>query len=175
MFRSFLNIYLYIYIYIYIYIYWKRNGKFCVLLQKNEMFSRSFTFLAKEHCILCVLLRSLQKNVAFFYVLCKRMLRSLCSFPFFRKERKRMERSFGSHKLPKTRKKNGMFLKRTELSLKKGKERKRTRCPTLKIVHGMGEWGPDTSMLWNIYSSCDKYVYGYKYTRMRRCYQHSRR
>ena len=51
-----------------------------------------------SHILLC----SLQKNVAFFCVLCKRMLRSL--------------RSFGSHKSPKTRKKNGKercILKRT--------------------------------------------------------------
>ena len=83
MFHSFLNIYLYIYIYIYLYIqyiyiylyihiYWKENGTFWVLLQKNKTFSRS--------------LHSLHKNVAFFaffYALCKRMLRSLRSFPFF--------------------------------------------------------------------------------------------
>ena len=54
------------------------------------MFSRSF---AKERNVL-----------VFFYGLCKRSLRS---FPFFRKDCKRMERSFGSHKSPKTRKKNG--------------------------------------------------------------------
>ena len=57
----------------------------------------------------CVLLRSLQKNKmfsAFFYILCKRMLRSLRSFTFLSKECKRMNHSFGSHKSPKTRKKN---------------------------------------------------------------------
>ena len=93
---------------------------FFVLLQKNKTFSRSFMFFAKECCVFCVLLRSLQKNAAFFaffYNLCKRMLRSL-----------RSERSFGSHKLPKTRKKNGTIFKRTEFS-----EQKRTRCPTLLI------------------------------------------
>jgi hypothetical protein len=82
---------------------------FYVLLQKNDAFFaffyvlckrtlrslRSFTFFAKERCVLCVLLRSLQKNVAF-----------LRSFTFFRKERKRTHRSFGFHKSPKTRKKN---------------------------------------------------------------------
>ena len=65
---------------------------FCVLLQKNETFSHSFTFYAKEQNVLCVLLRSLQKKVAFsvfFYVL-----------------KKRMHHSFGSDKSPKTRKKN---------------------------------------------------------------------
>ena len=47
----------------------QKNATFCVLL-------RSF---AKERCVLCILLRSLQKNVAvfaFFYILCKRTLRS---------------------------------------------------------------------------------------------------
>ena len=56
----------YTFLYIYLYIYWKKNGTFCVLLQKNKTFSRSFTFFAKERYVLCVLLRSLQKNVAFF-------------------------------------------------------------------------------------------------------------
>ena len=61
--------------------------------------------------------------------------RSLRSFPFFRKERKSMELSFGSHKLPKTREKKR---KRTERSLKERKrmertERKRTRYPTLNF------------------------------------------
>ena len=76
------------------------------------MFLRSFTFFAKECCVLCVLLRCLQKNVAFFSVLCIRTLRSLHSFPLFRKEREKTERSFGSHKSPKTRKRtemNGTF------------------------------------------------------------------
>ena len=53
-----------------------------------------------------VLLRSMQKNETFsvfFYVLCKRTLRS---FTFLRKERKRTHRSFWSHKSLKTRKKN---------------------------------------------------------------------
>ena len=48
---------------------------FCILLQKNKMFSCSSTFFAKEGNILCILLHSLQKNVvfsAFFYVLKKR-------------------------------------------------------------------------------------------------------
>ena len=66
-----------------------------VLLKKNERFSRSFPFFAKERCILCILFRSLQKIV-----------RSL--------------RSFGSHNSPKTREKtekNGMFF------FKNGKER----------------------------------------------------
>ena len=73
----------------------QKNAKFCVLLHS----------FAKEHCILCILLRSLQKNVAFFalfYVLCKRMLRALHSFMFFRKKGKRTHRSFGSHKSPKS-------------------------------------------------------------------------
>ena len=77
----------------------QKNTTFCVLLHS----------FAKEYCVLCLLLRSLQNNVAFFaffYILCKRSLRSLRSFMFLRKERKRMHRSFGFHKSPKTRKKN---------------------------------------------------------------------
>ena len=73
----------------------QHSAFFCALLQKNEIFSHSFTFFAKEGNVL-----------AFFYVLCKRMLRSLSSFTFLRKERKIMHFSLGSHKSPKTRKKN---------------------------------------------------------------------
>ena len=54
----------------------KKNATFGVLLQNNEMFSRSFMFFAKERNVLYVLLRSLQKNVAFFVffsILQKRM------------------------------------------------------------------------------------------------------
>ena len=59
----FIYICLYISIYIYIYMYIeKRMERSCVLLQKNEMFSRSFPFFAKERCVLCVLFCSLQKN-----------------------------------------------------------------------------------------------------------------
>ena len=36
---------------------------FCVLLQKNETSSHSFTFFAKERCILFALFCSLEKNV----------------------------------------------------------------------------------------------------------------
>ena len=66
----------------------------------------SFMFLAKECCILCVLLRSLQKNVVF--------------FAFFYVLKKRTHSSFGSHKMPKTQKKE---CKRTLHSLKEPKER----------------------------------------------------
>ena len=60
--------------------------------KKNATFLRSFTFFIKGCGVLCVLLRSLWKNVAFFaffYFLYKRMrrsLRSLRSFTFFIKE-----------------------------------------------------------------------------------------
>ena len=92
----FCNIYLYIYIiyiylyisiciyisvYIYIYLYIYIEEKKCNILH-------SFGFFCKRTKHFCVLLRSLQKNVAFFSVLCKRTLRSMRSFPFFRKERK---------------------------------------------------------------------------------------
>ena len=99
-FRSFFDIYMSIYIYIYLYIFLYISRK------KNGTFSHSFCKRTKRSR---VLFRSLQKNVAFFAffsVLCKRTLRSLCSFPFFRKELKRKERSFGSHKSPKTREEN---------------------------------------------------------------------
>ena len=75
----YISIYLYIFIYIYtvyIYIYFEKRTQssafLSVLLQKNKTFSRS-----------------LQKNKtfsAFFYILCKRMLCSLCSFTLLRKE-----------------------------------------------------------------------------------------
>ena len=117
---NYLYIYIYLYISIYIYIYilkkiTQRLAFFCkrtkhsrVLLRslrKNVAFFaffyvlckrtlhslRSFTFFAKECCVLCVLLCSLQKNVVF--------------VAFLRKEPKRTHCSFGFHKLPKTRKK----------------------------------------------------------------------
>ena len=40
----------------------KRTERSHVLLQKNQTFSRSFPFFAKESCVLCVLFRSLEKN-----------------------------------------------------------------------------------------------------------------
>ena len=67
------------------------------------MFSCSF---AKERNVL-----------VFFSVLCKRMLRSLRSFPFFRKERNVLLGLISRQKLEKRTKKNGTFL------LKNGKER----------------------------------------------------
>ena len=73
------------------------------------IYIRSFTFFAKE-C--CVLLHSLQKNVVL--------------------------RSFGFHKSPKTQKKRKRTLhslierKRTERS-----EQKRTWCPTLLVFSGV--------------------------------------
>ena len=122
---------------------------FCVLLQKNETFSHSFMFFAKERNVLCVLLRSLQKNVvffAFFYVLCKRTLRSLRSFTFFAKERCVLCTLFRF--LEKNGKEQNVLLgpishqnskkerKRTERSLKEQErtersEQKRTGCSTL--------------------------------------------
>ena len=96
---------------------------FCVLLQKNETFSRSF---AKERNIL-----------ALFPVLYKRTRRFLHSFTFFAKEwenlyvlfrsfeKNGMFRSFGSQKSPKTQKKEW---ERTEQS-----ERERTRGQTLRF------------------------------------------
>ena len=54
----------------------QRSEFFCVLCKRTVRSLRSFTFFAKERCILHILLRSLQKNVAFFaffYILKKRM------------------------------------------------------------------------------------------------------
>ena len=58
--------------------------------QKNATFLCSFAFFIKELLVLCILLHSLLKNAAFFalfFVLYKRMWRSLRSFTFFTKER----------------------------------------------------------------------------------------
>ena len=90
--------YLYVYIYLYIFLY--------ISKKKKGTFSHSFWKRTKRSRIL---FHSFKKNgtfFAFFSVLLKRMERSLRSFPFFRKERKRTECSFGSHKSPKTREKN---------------------------------------------------------------------
>ena len=104
-------------------------------------------FLGKERCVLCVLLRSFEKNAmffAFFYVLLKRTQRSLRSFTFFRKERKRTQRFFGFHKSPKTLKKESKRtlrylnerkrMMRSERKRMMHSERKRTRSPTLRII-----------------------------------------
>ena len=70
---------IYLYISVYIYIEKKNEGwamgmcSFQKVLRSFAFFCKRtlhslhcFTFFAKERCILCVLLRSLQKNVAFF-------------------------------------------------------------------------------------------------------------
>ena len=123
---------------------------FCILLQKNETFSHSFMFFAKERNILCILLRSLQKNV------CKRTLHSLRSFMFFRKEWKRTHRSFGSHKLPKTWKKNVKELcvlqkNAKERCIQNGKERVALKIMadfrlTVKVFWGLRQGNIDR---WN--------------------------
>ena len=57
----------------------QRSAFFCVLFPKNETLSRSFKFFAKEQNVLCVLLRYLQKNVAFsaFFYVCKKSRQKL--------------------------------------------------------------------------------------------------
>ena len=83
-------IYIYIYIYISIYIY---------ILQKRTQCSAFFCKRTKHSR---VLLCSLQKNEtfsAFFYILCKK---NVAFSAFFYVLKKRMHRSFGSHKSPKT-------------------------------------------------------------------------
>ena len=60
----------------------QRSAFFCVLLHSFAK-ERFFTFFAKEQNVLCVLLRSLQKNVAFFaffYVLKKRTQKNASFF-----------------------------------------------------------------------------------------------
>ena len=100
----FIYIYIFTYLYICTYLYISKYFNICILKKrmqhsaffwKEQTFSHSFTFFAKERKVLSVLLRPLQKNVefsAFFYVLKKRTQKNASSF--------------GSHKSPKTRKKN---------------------------------------------------------------------
>ena len=93
-----INIYI-IYIYLYIYIEKRRE--------------RSAFFCKRTKCS-CVLLRSLQKNVAFFaffYVLCKRMLRSLHSFPKNGKDWNVLLGFISRQKLEKRTEKNKTFFK----------------------------------------------------------------
>ena len=97
---------------------------FNVLFEKNTLFFaifyvlckrmlhslRSFTFFAKEHCILCVLLRSKEKNakeciILLGFISCKKLEKRMQKHVVCSKERKRAMRS----------------------------ECKRTRCPTLTI------------------------------------------
>ena len=84
-----------------------RVGQWAWVLFKRMQHSAIFCFL-------------LQKNVAFFaffYIFGTRTLHSLHSFTFLRKERKRMHRSFGFHKLPileKRMQKNIVCFKRTQ-------------------------------------------------------------
>ena len=79
----------------------------------------------------CNILRSFPKErniLSFFYVLCKRTLRSLRSFMFFAKECIGLLDFICRQKLKKRTEKNVAFFKRTECT-----ERKRTRCPTLNL------------------------------------------
>ena len=113
------SIYIYIGIYIYIYQY-----EYIYLLKKEWNVLRSF---AKEQNVLaffCVLCKRTLRSLRFFTFFAKECCVSLCSFPIFIKERKRMELSFGSHKSLKTQKK------------KNGKERGAQPCCHLdQIVH----------------------------------------
>ena len=78
----YIHIYQYIYQYIYKYILKKKRG----LGNGHAFFSKECNVLhsfAKEHCVLCILFCSLQKNVAlfaFFYILKKRMQKNASSF-----------------------------------------------------------------------------------------------
>ena len=102
--------------------------------QKNATLYILLRSFAKERCILCVLLRSLQKSVAFFaqiYILCKRTLRSLRSFTFLRKERIILLGLISRQKLEKERKRMLRALKERKRTMRS--ERKRTKCPTLEF------------------------------------------
>ena len=73
----------YIYVYTYIIYIEKKTRNILRSFEKNKTFSRSFMFFAKERNILCILLHSLQKNVAFFAflsVLKKRMQKNASFF-----------------------------------------------------------------------------------------------
>ena len=119
-------IYIYIYIYLFIYLYISIYIYLYILIKERNVLA----FFCKRTKRSRALFRSLQKNLlffAFFSVLCKRTVRSLRSFLFFRKELKRTEHSFGSHKFPKTREKNRkernvLFLEQKECNVPNGKE-----------------------------------------------------
>ena len=91
-----------------------------VLRSFGFFFKRTLCSFAKGRCVHWVLLRSLHKNFAFFaifYVLYKRMLHSLLSFTFLRKERKRMHLLLGfisCQKLEKRTQKKVACFKRTQ-------------------------------------------------------------
>ena len=126
-----MSVYLHIYISINMYIFKKRTrvghafySKECNVLHSFAFFCirtltlRSFTFFAKECCVLW-----------FFYVLCKRMLHSLHSFTFLKKERKRTMRS----------------------------EHKRPRCPTLGLHYTIELISAVCITLWNQSPRCASY------------------
>ena len=79
-------IHIYIYICLYIYILKKEHNilrSFAFFCKRTKRSHILFTFFAKEQNILCILLRSLQKNVAFFvffYVLKKRTQKNALFF-----------------------------------------------------------------------------------------------
>ena len=123
----YISVYIYLSVYIYIYIFKKRTQRsefFCVLLQKNKTFSHSFTFFAKDWNVLCFLLSSYQKNVAF--------------FAFFYVVKKRTQKNASFFWVSWVAKNSEKDCKRTLRSLKERKrtmrsEPKRTQCPTLLI------------------------------------------
>ena len=89
----------------------KHVKEWCILFKRTQF---SAFFFAKERCVLCVLLRSLQKNIAFFaffYVLCKIMLHS---FTFLRKECIVLLGFISCQKLENRTQKNVVYLKRTK-------------------------------------------------------------
>ena len=90
-------------------------------------------FFCKRTKHSCVLLCSLQKNETFsgfFYILCKRTLRSLRSFTFSRKGRIILLGLISRQKLEKI-----MLRSLKERKRKMCSEMKRTLCPTLYKTH----------------------------------------
>ena len=98
-----------------------------------------------------VLLRSLQKNKTFsvfFYVLCKRMLRSLRSFTFLRKERIVLLGLISRQKLEKRMQKNVAFFKRTQKNDAFRREKNTVPNPAISKTLVSMVYFSDTPVLW---------------------------
>ena len=101
----------------------QKNATFCILLHKNVVFFAFFLYvLCKRMLRICVLLRSLQKNVAlfaFFYVLKKRTQKNASFFWV----------SYVAKNSKKERKRTLLALKERKRMMRT--QRKRTQFPTM--------------------------------------------
>ena len=88
----FQSLFIYIYLYIYLYIYFyisiyilKKEQNILRSFAKEQNILAFFTFFAKEPCILCVRLRSLQKNIASLRlcILFRSLQKNVAFFAFF--------------------------------------------------------------------------------------------